>query len=332
MLKLYKFMFLNILMMGTMITVSSYSWFSMWMGLEINLLSVIPLFNSTKNTFPSESALKYFLSQSMASSILLFAIICMIYSKEALINFSLIINSALLMKLGAAPFHFWFPEVMEGLNWFNSLLLLTWQKIAPMTLIFYSIKFNMFFFNIIIFCAFIGSFIGLNQISLRKILAYSSITHISWMLSSLILSSKIWIMYFSIYSIISIILIWMLNKFNILYLYQLTNFPHQNKMINYFFFMNLLSLGGLPPFLGFLPKMMVILLLTKENLYLLAILMIFFVLINLFFYIRLIISSMMNLSKENILFKSISFSFLIWMLTSFNLMGLLITPFIALFL
>ncbi|CAH1384876.1 unnamed protein product [Tenebrio molitor] len=91
------------------------------MGLEINLLSVIPIFSEKKNVFSTEASIKYFITQAIASLILLISVIILLLTNEfinPLINSTLILilNSALIIKLGAAPFHFWFPEVIEGLN------------------------------------------------------------------------------------------------------------------------------------------------------------------------------------------------------------------------
>nr|ANJ70498.1 NADH dehydrogenase subunit 2 [Hygrotus inaequalis] len=298
-------MFLMTLIMGTIITISSQSWMGTWMGLEINLLSFIPLINSKNNPLSSESSIKYFLVQSMASSIFLFSIIMiMIKSKTTnellFYNKSMMIfmNSTLLMKLGAAPFHFWFPEIIEGLSWMNSLILMTWQKIAPFMVISYIIKFNSFITMIIITCSLIGSIGGLNQISLRKILVYSSINHIGWMLSTFLINEITWIMYFMIYCMISLSIIIILNQYKIFFIKQIFSMNNNNNMNKFFMFMSLLSLGGLPPFLGFFPKWMIIQTLSNYN-YLLLLFMMTMTLITLFFYMRLCYSSMMILNNEN---------------------------------
>nr|ANJ70252.1 NADH dehydrogenase subunit 2 [Hydroporus discretus] len=301
---IYKIMFISMLFLGTIITISSYSWLGVWMGLEINLLSFIPLINMKNNQYSSESSIKYFLIQALASSILLFTII-MLISKSKMINemfffnkiLMMTMNSTILLKLGAAPFHFWFPEIIEGLNWINSLILMTWQKIAPMMILSYTMKINWFIYMIIIFSTFIGSIGGLNQISLRKIMAYSSINHIGWMLTSFIMNEIIWIIYFLIYSFISLSIILMFNKFNIFMLNQLFMMMNNFYIIKYFMLMNLLSLGGLPPFLGFLPKWIIIQNLSQNN-FLLITLMIMMTLITLFFYLRISYSSLMINNNE----------------------------------
>nr|YP_010166621.1 NADH dehydrogenase subunit 2 [Hydroporus signatus]QRV62712.1 NADH dehydrogenase subunit 2 [Hydroporus signatus] len=330
---IYKLIFTLMLFMGTMITVSSYSWLGIWMGLEINLLSFIPLMNLKNNKLSSESCIKYFLIQAIASSIILFSII-MFISKSKMINemylfnktLMMTMNSAILLKLGAAPFHFWFPEIIEGLNWINSLILLTWQKIAPMMILSYTMKLNYFLFTIIIMSTFIGSIGGLNQISLRKILAFSSINHIGWMISSLIINEILWIIYFIIYTIISISIILILNKFNIFLLNQLFLIMNNLYEIKYFMLMNMLSLGGLPPFLGFLPKWIIIQNLSLNN-FLLTLFMIMMTLITLFFYLRMFYSSMMinniELNYLNIINKNNYNYMMMNMLTFISINGMI---------
>nr|ALI86974.1 NADH dehydrogenase subunit 2 [Cryptolestes turcicus] len=293
MLKYYQILFLNTMILGIFITISSYSWFSMWLGLEINLLSIIPLLNSTKNSFPSESALKYFITQSMASAVILFAILYFFNNYEIFkFEFSLIMDSAILTKMGAAPFHFWFPEIIDGLSWKSSFMILTTQKIAPMVLIFYFFEMNYFFFSIIIISSAVGGIMGLNQTSIRKILAFSSINHISWLLSSMSISMSLCTLYFSIYTLIVGSLVAFFHKFHMFHIYQLINYAHSNKMINLSISLTFFSLGGLPPFIGFLPKWFVINFLVSNNFILLSLLLILFTLITLFYHIRMLFSDL----------------------------------------
>nr|ALO70383.1 NADH deshydrogenase subunit 2 [Bisnius sordidus] len=289
-------LFFSSMMIGTLISISSLTWMGMWMGLEINLLSIIPLMNSNKNLFSSEASLKYFITQALASTILLLSIILtssnLLFIYELKSNMILILNSALLTKMGAAPFHFWFPEIMEGLSWMNCLIMLCWQKIAPMIILSYNMNFPWFFIFIILVSMLIGGILGFNQISLRKILAYSSINHIAWMISSLMIFESIWLMYFLIYTLISINIILIFNVLNTFYLKQMFMAMNQKPMIKFFFALNFLSLGGLPPFIGFLPKWLTIENLIKNDLLILTFFMVILTLVTLFFYIRLIYSTL----------------------------------------
>nr|YP_010936664.1 NADH dehydrogenase subunit 2 [Callistethus plagiicollis]WKW91633.1 NADH dehydrogenase subunit 2 [Callistethus plagiicollis] len=299
----YKFLFTTSLMIGTMITISSYSWMGMWMGLEINLLSMIPLISDSKNMMASEAALKYFIIQAMASTLLLFSIIMMsmkfMYHMNLIMYFNLMFNTSLLIKMGAAPFHFWFPEVMEGLTWLNAIMMLTWQKISPLVLLTYSNSTPLYLIIIIMFSMTISGIMGLNQTSLRKILAYSSINHIGWMIASILLIEIIWFYYFIIYSIITINITTMFYKYNIFHINQLYISMNQNQLFKLFFILNFLSLGGLPPFLGFFPKWLIIQTLIQSNMYTLAFIMVLMTLMTLYFYMRITFSSLL-LSKTMI--------------------------------
>nr|AXS65138.1 NADH dehydrogenase subunit 2 [Cucujoidea sp. 21 KM-2017] len=330
MAKFYKILFFNILILSSLIAISSYSWFSMWLGLEINLLSIIPLFNSNKNYFPSEAALKYYVTQSMASTIILFSVLNMSNSKEMILSTDyfnqIIFNSSIFIKMGAAPFHFWFPEISEGLNWVSNLILLTWQKLAPFSIISYVIENSSFFILVILSSLMIGGFLGMNQVSLRKILTFSSINHIGWMLSSMLISNSFWMVYFLIYTFISITLIWGFKNWNTFYLHQMFNFNNTEKSVNLMFFLMFLSLGGLPPFLGFFPKWITIYGLVTYNLSLLSILMIILTLLTLFYYLRSIFMFTTLVSSETILQKSKLNKMTISVLNNLNLTSLLLIP------
>nr|YP_010397512.1 NADH dehydrogenase subunit 2 [Sympotthastia takatensis]UQJ73382.1 NADH dehydrogenase subunit 2 [Sympotthastia takatensis] len=299
----YKLLFLITLMSGTLITISSTSWLGAWMGLEINLLSFIPLMMNTNNLLSSEASLKYFLTQALASSVLLFGVIFFFmlsnWSNDTMINYTnLLISSSLLLKSGAAPFHFWFPSVMEGLSWSNSLILMTWQKIAPMILLSYCLNFN-FFVIIIMSCILIGSLGGLNQTSLRKLMAFSSINHIGWMMAGMMNSENLWMTYFMFYSFLSMSIIFMFNNFKLFNINQMFGVFNNNSILKFLMFLTLLSLGGLPPFMGFLPKWLIIESLISLNMFFVLTMMVTFTLITLFFYIRICYAAFLLNHNEN---------------------------------
>lgn len=288
-----KFLFLLTLIGGTLISTSANSWFGAWIGLEINLLSFIPLITNSKNLFSTEASLKYFLVQALASATLLLTVILgslMLSPSLSTSSSSTIINTlisrSLLLKIGAAPFHFWFPGVIEGLNWINGLILLTWQKIAPLILISYTFTLNTFFSFIIITSVLIGSLGGLNQTSIRKILAYSSINHLGWLLAAIAAGERIWGLYFLVYTFLSFAIIFIVNTFKIIHINQIFSLNYINPINKFAFFVTLLSLGGLPPFLGFIPKWIVIQnIVTIGNIFLIT-LMVVTTLITLFYYVR----------------------------------------------
>nr|YP_010533849.1 NADH dehydrogenase subunit 2 [Prophantis adusta]UXX47226.1 NADH dehydrogenase subunit 2 [Prophantis adusta]WIK99901.1 NADH dehydrogenase subunit 2 [Prophantis adusta] len=287
-----KMFFLFILFFSTLISISSNSWFGCWIGLEINLLSFIPLINKSNNILSSEASLKYFLVQSISSINLLFWIIFKMISMKnfEMNNFiSIMINSSLLMKMGSTPFHFWFPNIVEGLSWMNNFILMTWQKITPIILLSYYFYKN-FIIIIIIMNAIIGAIGGLNQTSLRKLMAFSSINNLSWMLSSIMISENLWMFYFMLYSFMISIMCMLFYMMNMFFINQLF-FNNINYMIKLSLLINFLSLGGLPPFIGFLPKWIIINFLLNNNLFFMTFILIMMSLIMLFFYIRILYSS-----------------------------------------
>nr|AEW48050.1 NADH dehydrogenase subunit 2 [Parastegana drosophiloides] len=318
-----KILFMSIMMVGTMITVTANSWLGAWMGLEINLLSFIPLMSDSNNLMSTEASLKYFLTQALASTVLLFAVILMmlknIVTEMNQSYITMMMLSSLLLKTGAAPFHFWFPNMMEGLSWMNALLLMTWQKIAPLMLISH-INIQFMLITSTIFSVIIGALGGINQTSLRKLMAFSSINHLGWMLSSLNTNESIWMIYFFMYSFLSITLIFMFNLFKVSHFNQLFMMFFYSKNLKFILFLNFLSLGGLPPFLGFIPKLLMIQQLIISNQLFLLMIMILMSLITLFFYLRICYSAfMLNYHENNWIYeKQIKiFSLMIFYLMSF---------------
>nr|YP_009938406.1 NADH dehydrogenase subunit 2 [Lethe verma]QNU07838.1 NADH dehydrogenase subunit 2 [Lethe verma] len=299
-----KMFFLFTLLFSTLISISSNSWLGCWIGLEINLLSFIPLITNPNNLMNSEAALKYFMTQAIASINFLFSIIISLFLMKNFYNnnlISILINSSLLMKMGSTPFHFWFPNVMEGLSWLNCFILMTWQKITPMILLSYYFNINFLMF-IIILNVLIGAMGGFNQTSLRKLMAFSSINNLGWMLAALMISENLWMTYFFLYSFLISIMCFLFYMLNIFFINQMFNF-NINFSIKFSIMINFLSLGGLPPFLGFFPKWLIINFLIFNKLYIISFFFIFMSLILLIFYIRIIYSSFMFFSFKFKWFK-----------------------------
>nr|YP_010411286.1 NADH dehydrogenase subunit 2 [Megalocaria dilatata]URN72796.1 NADH dehydrogenase subunit 2 [Megalocaria dilatata] len=321
-------LFLNIMIVGTFISISAYSWINIWIGLEMNLMAFITLINSDNMKQSSEVAIKYFLVQVSASMLILFAflnsyiLLGNVYDLTPLSKF--IFNSAILLKMGAAPFHMWYPSVAMGLSWINLLIMMTWQKIAPMILIMYNFEMNSFFCTIILLSITISGLKIWNQTSMKKILALSSINHMGWMMAMMFLNQSLWAFYFTIYIFITTNLVLVLNKYNINTLEELFMLYNSSKTTKFFFFLNLFSLGGVPPFIGFFPKWMVLKILLENELYFLAFLIVLLTMLSLYIYIRMTLQplSFKNSDKKNI-FKNSEFKFIFFM-NWFNITGIII--------
>nr|YP_010952696.1 NADH dehydrogenase subunit 2 [Trapezia lutea]WMQ53116.1 NADH dehydrogenase subunit 2 [Trapezia lutea] len=280
-----SFLFLFTLSLGSLLTVSSSSWFGMWIGLELNLLSFIPLILTKNDPLYSETALKYFLIQALGSTFIIMSS-CLYLSFSFTI--SPLIIMALLLKLGAAPFHFWFPHVMEGLSWPQAYILLSIQKLAPMYMLshFYSHSFMIMFSAVL--SALMGALGGLNVLSLRKIMAFSSINHMSWMLIAIFISDFMWLTYFTFYILISLSIIVFFNSFHSYYFSDLLNLSYSNPYFSLLLPLNFLSLGGLPPFTGFIPKWFMIQNMLMNEMFFPLLFLILSALITLFYYLRIL--------------------------------------------
>nr|YP_010321780.1 NADH dehydrogenase subunit 2 [Stenochironomus gibbus]UKO32968.1 NADH dehydrogenase subunit 2 [Stenochironomus gibbus] len=326
----FKLLFFFSLIFSTLISISSLSWFNSWMGLEINLLAFIVLILKSNKNSSSESSIKYFLAQTLASNILLFFIILisLFYTKLSYYFFysmNLGIIFPLMMKIGMAPFHYWFIDITENLNWMNNLILMTWQKFAPFILISYciniiSIKIFLFMTMIAIFTGTVG---GLNQTSLRKLLAFSSINHMGWMMLSIIMDMNCFKMYFFIYFILSINI---MLTFNLLKIFSIKQLFNKTLSIFLKFSMNfpILSLAGLPPLTGFFPKWIIIEKLVMFNLSFLAFLICYFSLFSIFYYLRILYNLLfLNHFEMKLIFKKKNYFFSMFFMMFYFLMLIL---------
>lgn len=171
-------LFFSTLLAGVLLRVSSDSWFGAWCGLELNLMSFIPYVSTKESVYSSEAALKYFLIQALGSSFIIMGAVELVF----FVDFGCLLLVALLLKLGAAPMHFWFPQVIGGLTWLQCVVLMTVQKVGPMFLLSYVLVREsacLVVYGRAILSAVVGALGGINQILLRKLLAFSSINHIS---------------------------------------------------------------------------------------------------------------------------------------------------------
>nr|YP_010148370.1 NADH dehydrogenase subunit 2 [Semnopithecus schistaceus]QQV68794.1 ND2 [Semnopithecus schistaceus] len=297
------------MIMGTFITSLSSHWFLAWAGLEMNMLAFTSILIKKANSRSTEAATKYFLVQSTASMILMMAIMCnnLFPGQWAMMNnpnqlSTMVMMMALAMKLGMAPFHFWIPEVTQGTPLIPGLLLLTWQKLAPISIMYQmhsSINTNALM-ALSALSIMTGSWGGLNQTQLRKILAYSSITHMGWMMMTLTYNPDITTFYLFTYIILTTTAFLALNLNSNTTTLMLSRTWNKLTWLMPLMSSTLLSMGGLPPLTGFLPKWITIQELTKNNNFIMPTIMITMTLLNLYFYLRLIyITSMTLLPTSN---------------------------------
>ena len=260
------------------------------------------------SSFSTEAGLKYFISGAFMSGIFLFGS-SLIYGILGTLNFNAIslllampfdevfatkkffleigawcVTATLLFKLACAPFHFWAPDVYEGSPLSSTIIFSIIPKFA---LVFFFIKwliclnFMSSLQSILLFCgvlsAFVGTFFALSQKRLKKLIIYSSIAQIGFIVAGLSLgtvSSYTAVLFFLVIYLITSILVW--SHFSLFYSFQdkinnfwgkknssiflssLTNFFHVNKLWSFSFVIIFFSIGGIPPLTGFLSKIYIL--------------------------------------------------------------------------
>nr|AJG04493.1 NADH dehydrogenase subunit 2 [Thripadectes flammulatus]AJG04494.1 NADH dehydrogenase subunit 2 [Thripadectes flammulatus]AJG04495.1 NADH dehydrogenase subunit 2 [Thripadectes flammulatus]AJG04496.1 NADH dehydrogenase subunit 2 [Thripadectes flammulatus] len=284
------------LILGTTITISSNHWTMAWTGLEINTLAILPLISNPHHPRAIEATTKYFLVQATASTLLLFS-----STTNALFTGQwditqlthpiscLLMTTAISIKLGLVPFHFWFPEVLQGSSLTTGLLLSTVMKFPPISLfLLTSPSLNNTLLTILaITSTALGGWMGLNQTQIRKVLAFSSISHLGWMTIIIIYNPKLTLITFYLYCLMTATIFMTLKTTKTLKLSSMMTAWTKIPSLSATLMLTLLSLAGLPPLTGFLPKWLIIQELTKQEMTSMATIIALLSLLGLFFYLRL---------------------------------------------
>nr|WJQ22025.1 NADH dehydrogenase subunit 2 [Ambassis agassizii] len=296
------------LSMGTTITLASSHWFLAWMGLEINSLAFLPIMARHHHPRAVEATTKYFLTQATAASLILFATTTNAWitghweiMQDPHPMSAALLTLALALKMGLAPMHAWLPEVLQGLDLTTGLILSTWQKIAPFALMFQIYPHNPTLLVLLgVLSSLVGGWGGLNQTQLRKILAYSSIAHLGWMALVLQFSPSLALLTLLLYFIMTSSIFLTLKLKKTTTINALATTWSKAPILTTLTPLILMSLGGLPPLTGFMPKWLILQELTKQNIALTATLMALSALLSLYFYMRLSYALSLTISPNSI--------------------------------
>nr|YP_010407716.1 NADH dehydrogenase subunit 2 [Haemaphysalis nepalensis]URF20606.1 NADH dehydrogenase subunit 2 [Haemaphysalis nepalensis] len=281
------------IMITIMVTISSNFWFIFWIMMEMNMMMFITIMKNNKmeNCF---SMIMYFIVQSFSSILFFMSASFSSMNSSFLIEF--LMNLSILIKLAMIPFHYWLISISEILDFDSFLIILSAQKIIPLFIL-SKIKMEISFFISLMSLMF-SSIMAFNLKMFKKILIFSSIAHQSWMIILIFFSSNFWISYMIIYFIMinSIIDILKKNNSHSLSNFLLKKMPINEKMS---MLMSMLSLGGMPPFIGFFIKFLALLILMKNS-KIIMIILIMTSLINIFIYIRLMTPILMSMNSHMI--------------------------------
>nr|WNH22350.1 NADH dehydrogenase subunit 2 [Heteropriacanthus cruentatus] len=281
--------------LGTLITFMSSHWLLAWMGLEISTLAMMPLMIQQHHPRAIEATVKYFITQSTGAAILLFASITNAWLTGQWDIHQMthpfpttLISLALAIKLGLAPFHFWLPEVLQGQNLTTGLLLSTWQKLAPFIVLLQLHHSNTtLLIGLGLASTILGGWGGLDQTQLRKILAYSSITHMGWIILVLQFNPTLALVSLLVYigmTVSTFLSFKMTKSTNI---NSMASSSTTAPIVTALIPIILLSLAGLPPLTGFMIKWMILAELAKQDLAVTAVLAALTSLLSIFYYLRL---------------------------------------------
>nr|AMN92794.1 NADH dehydrogenase subunit 2 [Anolis parvicirculatus] len=292
---------------GTVITMISHHWLVAWAGLEMNTLAIIPAISTKHSPRATEAATKYFLTQATASALILFSSMTNAWQTGTWDITSplstpthVMLTLALAMKLGLAPAHFWLPEVLQGSTMTTALIITTWQKLAPMTLIYLTVH-NLsttILMALGVLSSIVGGWGGLNQTQARKIMAYSSIAHLGWMITISSIMPNIMILNLVLYLVMTTALFYSLIISKSKTVKDTTTIWTFSPTVASMTMATLLSLSGLPPLTGFTPKWLILEELVTQNLVPAAAAMAMSTLLSLFFYLRLTYTTTLTLSPN----------------------------------
>jgi len=309
--------------LGMMIMISSNDLIVFYMGLELQSLALYVLATFNRDQLKSsEAGLKYFVLSALSSGLLLYGC-SLIYGFTGSTNFNLIaeqLNSneyaltfgivfilvGLAFKISAVPFHMWAPDVYEGSPTSVTLFFTMVPKIAALTVFirFLYVPFlnlidqwQMILIFLSIASMLFGAVAAIGQTNLKRLIAYSSISHIGYALAGLATGSNEGIQSSVIY--ITIYILMNLGLFSCLLMMKRNNKYYENiedlsgisknhPLLSLSLLVILFSLAGIPPLAGFFAKFYIFKSVLEQSMYFLAIVGLLSTVVAAFYYLRII--------------------------------------------
>jgi NADH-quinone oxidoreductase subunit N len=312
--------------LGMSVTVSAYSFLTLFLGLELLSLPLYALVAMHKeSTAAAEAAMKYFVTGALASGMLLYGIsllygitgsIELMHMAELLQSHQdtttlvalIFVLSALIFKLGAVPFHMWVPDVYEGAASPVTLFIASAPKIAAFALVVrvlaeampsLQVSWEQILIVVAIVSMFVGNVLAIAQTNLKRMLGYSSISHIGYTLLGIIAGPNSTNGYSAAMFYIATYVFIVAGAFAIITVLshrgiefdRLEDYRGLNARSPWLAFMMLLfmfSMAGVPPTVGFIAKLGLLEALVEAHLAWLAVLALVFALIGAYYYLRVV--------------------------------------------
>ena len=313
--------------LGMMVLVSAHSLLSLYLGLE--LLS-LPLYAMTgirrTDGDASEAALKYFIMGAIASGMLLYGFsllygatgkidllevaqaISLNWTKDqALLSFSLVfILAGVGFKLAAAPFHMWVPDVYQGAPSSVTLFISTAPKIAALGMALrlltlslpdLTVQWQQLILIMALLSAGLGNLLAISQTNLKRLLAYSAISHVGYALFGVLAATAAGyaasLFYILVYAMMSaaafgLIVILSRSGAEVEAIDDLKGLNRKNPWLAFLMMLVMLSMAGIPPLVGFFTKLLVLKALVDVGMTWVAVLGLVFAVVGAFYYLRII--------------------------------------------
>ena len=312
--------------LGMMVMVSAHSLLSVYLGLELLSLSLYALVAVDRDSpVASEAAMKYFVLGSLASGMLLYGI-SMIYGATGSVDLQLVADAAgkqgvdnlvlvfglvflvvgLSFKLGAVPFHMWLPDVYQGAPTSVTLFIGSAPKLAAFALIMRVLveglgslqgDWQQMLVILAVLSIATGNLIAIAQTNIKRMLAYSTISHIGFMLLGILAGTPDGYAAAMFYTIVYVLMA--VGAFGVIILLSRTGFEAENiddfKGLNdrhpwlaFVMMMIMMSMAGVPFLAGFYAKWMVLQAAVNVGLVWLAIFGVVFSVIGAFYYLRVV--------------------------------------------
>ncbi len=323
------FILVMLSVLGMMVMVSGYSLLTLYLGLEILSLSLYTLIAIARERAGAvEAALKYFVLGAIASGLLLYGM-SMIYgisgslnitditafasnatlaSRETLIlNFGLVfLVIGIAFKLGAVPFHMWVPDVYQGAPTSVTMFLSTVPKIAAVAMLVRILVEGLgamhtywsdLFMVLAVLSIALGSVVALMQTNIKRMLAYSTISHIGFIMLGFVTgvitgygAAVFYVLVYVLMSLAAFGMIILLNKQGF-EADQISDFKGLSKHSPWFALMMLvimLSMAGVPPFIGFYSKLFILQQVVSAGFVTIAVIAVIFAVISAYYYLQVI--------------------------------------------
>lgn len=251
-----RIIFIITILGGVIISASSHNLLIIWVGMEINLIGFIPLLIFNKTNLSTSTIINYFLIQVVASFTILYSSIFITHMSFCVLTTPIILRGVL-VKIGIPPYHYWIPPLIASLPWTSCFYVSTIQKVVPLLVLNSNYIVTQLLVVFLVISLTVGAVGGINRSDWRALIAYSRITHITWIIVAIRVRGFLAAFYATIYFLSVTTIFYIAEKNN------LTSFTASVKPLVpmrhiIILVIILLSIAGIPPFVGFVPKIIVL--------------------------------------------------------------------------